>query len=68
MKQGNDGNIDCLGATDEPKLCRYNTQTYDNGFYCEDRKTRLPICIQRNEICASDQTCANMEMLNLCAM
>ncbi|CAF4053713.1 unnamed protein product, partial [Adineta steineri] len=68
MDKGNDGIIDCLGATDEPKLCRYNTQTYDNGFYCEDRKTRLPVCIQRNEICATDQTCANMEMLNLCAM
>ncbi|CAF4126302.1 unnamed protein product, partial [Adineta steineri] len=37
LKQANDGNIDCLGATDEPKLCRsddFEASSYD--FHCKN--------------------------------
>ncbi|UJR19129.1 hypothetical protein I4U23_022259 [Adineta vaga] len=68
MEKGNDGHIDCLGGTDEPHLCRYNTQIYDNGFYCKSSQTLLPICIQRHEICYTNVTCSNMEMSKLCKM
>ncbi|CAF1503439.1 unnamed protein product [Adineta ricciae] len=68
IDKSNDGNIDCLGGTDEPHMCRYNTQTYGNGFYCKDQTTLSPICIQRQKMCATDQPCANKEMFYLCEM
>ncbi|CAF1023949.1 unnamed protein product, partial [Rotaria sordida] len=35
LEKANDGNTDCLGGTDEPKLCRSNDyQPSDNNFQC----------------------------------
>ncbi|CAF1355312.1 unnamed protein product [Adineta steineri] len=52
LKQANDGNIDCLGATDEPQLCRTNQFSDNNvNIYCrKDEKSR---CTTYNSICAS---------------
>ncbi|CAF1639582.1 unnamed protein product, partial [Adineta ricciae] len=68
MEKGNDGHIDCLGGTDEPHVCRNNTQVYDNGFYCNDSKTLSPKCVQRHEICHTDLKCTNMEMSEFCQL
>ncbi|CAF1360066.1 unnamed protein product [Adineta steineri] len=50
IKQANDGHIDCVGATDEPKLCRSNNflPTYTN-FYCKQNFTNS--CISISSIC-----------------
>ncbi|CAM4752934.1 unnamed protein product [Rotaria magnacalcarata] len=50
ITKANDGTIDCLGATDEPKFCRslplYNM---DNKFYCRNDTTN--ICLTPFHLC-----------------
>ncbi|CAF1335321.1 unnamed protein product [Rotaria sordida] len=50
LEKANDGDIDCLGGTDEPKLCRSNDyQPNDNNFQCISNTGEL--CISPVELC-----------------
>ena len=52
----NDGEIDCLGATDEPTRCRTKYEsTYKNNFYCSNRG--FVVCVDSNELCNRKQYC-----------
>ncbi|CAF1317877.1 unnamed protein product [Adineta steineri] len=50
LEQANDGNIDCLGATDEPQLCRSDDYSGNNvNIYCRnDEKSN---CTSYESIC-----------------
>ena len=54
----NDGHVDCLGATDEPLICRPKTTSYRNKrdyLYCEtDDKRHL--CIKLCALCSNQPT------------
>jgi hypothetical protein len=56
IEKANDGNIDCLGATDEPKLCR---SSYDEPnlekFYCNNNNIKS--CIQYKNLCDGYRDC-----------
>ncbi|CAF1391740.1 unnamed protein product [Adineta steineri] len=61
LKKANDSNIDCLGGTDEPQLCRLDDYLYsDDNIYC--RKDEKNHCIMFNQFC-DDSVCneANYE-------
>ncbi|CAF4552475.1 unnamed protein product, partial [Rotaria sp. Silwood2] len=50
LEKANDGHIDCLGGTDEPKLCRLNN--YDQSitnFYCDNLTGGQ--CISNTQLC-----------------
>ncbi|CAF0995427.1 unnamed protein product [Rotaria sp. Silwood1] len=53
LTQANDGNIDCLGATDEPQLCRSNNHELSNvNFHCttgeyEHCTSYVSVCFNR---------------------
>ncbi|CAF0987272.1 unnamed protein product, partial [Rotaria sordida] len=50
LEKANDGNIDCLGGTDEPKLCRSNDyQPSDKNFQCINHSGEL--CIEPLHLC-----------------
>ncbi len=50
IEKSNDGNTNCLGATDEPKLCRANNrQLSDDNFYC--RNDTIHPCISTLNLC-----------------
>ncbi|CAF1606602.1 unnamed protein product [Rotaria magnacalcarata] len=50
IKKANDGNIDCIGATDEPILCRKNHHIHtDAYFYCGNNSQRT--CIYSSDLC-----------------
>ncbi|CAF0917709.1 unnamed protein product, partial [Rotaria sordida] len=50
LEKANDGNIDCLGGTDEPKLCRSNDyQPSDKNFQCINHTGEL--CIEPLHLC-----------------
>ena len=64
IEKANDGKVDCLGATDEPTLCRtkysINTMIYD--FYCMNQT--FPSCIILSSLCNGHKINVNMEMMN----
>ncbi|CAF0862040.1 unnamed protein product [Adineta ricciae] len=65
LAQANDGKIDCVGATDEPRLCRAsNHQFKDENFYC--RNTTNQTCTTFNDICYRDETCIHGSNVLLC--
>jgi len=65
IEKANDGIIDCLGATDEPKLCRSN---YDESklenFYCN--KNNIGPCIQHQNLCDGHNDCDNGDDEQVC--
>ncbi|UJR19665.1 hypothetical protein I4U23_022800, partial [Adineta vaga] len=58
--ESNDGQIDCLGATDEPKLCQQDneplTTEYFYYYQCLHRD-KEPLCNQTRNITKSDNIC-----------
>ncbi|UJR17276.1 hypothetical protein I4U23_004170 [Adineta vaga] len=50
----NDGHVDCLGGTDEPKLCILQ-QEYLGRFYCMNSHTRK--CATYNDLCDNKIHC-----------
>ncbi|CAF0822461.1 unnamed protein product [Adineta steineri] len=52
IEQANDGIIDCLGAVDEPSLCRTDTN-YNNSqtFYCQNSSKPDGYCLDYKHIC-----------------
>jgi hypothetical protein len=65
INKANDGSIDCLGATDEPKLCRssYDQPKLEN-FYCNKNKSEP--CIQHKNLCNSLIDCDQGDDENAC--
>ncbi|CAF1225711.1 unnamed protein product [Rotaria sp. Silwood1] len=56
IDKANDGNIDCLGATDEPKLCqRIVDINVIPRFYCTDDNNFL--CLSTNRLCDKRNDC-----------
>ena len=54
VEQANDGIIDCVGAIDEPELCRANTYASNNVyFYCHNRLAQP--CLLREALCFTDE-------------
>ncbi|CAF0798585.1 unnamed protein product [Adineta steineri] len=63
--KGNNGHIDCLGATDEPQLCnKHLYSSADAGFYCvfEDQE----YCNTRYAICGEEIWCGTKELEIFC--
>ncbi|CAF1238535.1 unnamed protein product [Adineta ricciae] len=55
--QLNDGKVDCLGGTDEPKLCEVDFQYFiRGGFYCTNNGT--PNCLETYELCNQEKDCS----------
>jgi hypothetical protein len=65
MEKANDGIIDCIGAADEPKLCRAieNINSYQS-FYCENHNS-LP-CLDAHLLCDTQSDCINNEDEQIC--
>ncbi|CAF1073816.1 unnamed protein product [Adineta ricciae] len=65
-KQVNDGTVDCLGATDEPRLCRtdYDSVSYDNNFYCENPNSQS--CLTNSVLCNYETNCFHGEDEQFC--
>jgi hypothetical protein len=56
IEQANDGEIDCVGGLDEPKLCRSNNhRVSDNNFYCKNDTIRP--CIPSRDLCYGERGC-----------
>ena len=65
MEKGNDGNVDCLGATDEPKLCRRkNSSDRFNDFYCMNDSSET--CIHPDNICDGHNDCIHGDDEQFC--
>jgi hypothetical protein len=66
IEKANDGIIDCLGAADEPTLCRdYSSLTYyPETFYCYDKYFIL--CMLAQYICDKQNECAQSEDEQAC--
>ncbi|CAF0809741.1 unnamed protein product [Adineta steineri] len=59
ITKANDGFIDCLGATDEPTLCRteYTTiEEHRNTFHCLNQNN-MSTCISSHTLCNNEQNC-----------
>ncbi|UJR07191.1 hypothetical protein I4U23_011479 [Adineta vaga] len=64
-KQVNDSHIDCLGASDEPALCRTDYQVINTkNFYCIN--ARFEPCIEYSELCNDDKLCLQGEDEQFC--
>ncbi|CAF1553928.1 unnamed protein product, partial [Adineta steineri] len=61
----NDGRVDCIGATDEPTLCRkeYQIMNLDN-FYCKKQNSK--VCIGTWDLCNSLNACDDRDYKNFC--
>ncbi|CAF3407239.1 unnamed protein product [Rotaria socialis] len=65
ITRANDGKVDCLGGTDEPKLCRsYHTDHVQDKFYC--RNDTENICIRSILLCDSLTQCRLREDEQFC--
>ncbi|CAF3806328.1 unnamed protein product [Rotaria sp. Silwood1] len=65
VEKGNDGNIDCLGATDEPMLCRQISPTmYLGEFYCLINGHAT--CISSDLLCDDHILCDRAEDERFC--
>ncbi|CAF0745824.1 unnamed protein product [Adineta steineri] len=56
ISKANDGKVDCIGATDEPKFCRteYKVTNYHN-FYCMNQSSEP--CLTFSELCNNNNEC-----------
>ncbi|UJR10342.1 hypothetical protein I4U23_014548 [Adineta vaga] len=65
ISKANDGKIDCLGGTDEPKFCRNSNHTlHDRNFYC--RNDTYSSCIQRKDLCDTHRNCLHGDDEQFC--
>ncbi|CAF1313354.1 unnamed protein product [Adineta ricciae] len=55
IEKANDGKIDCVGATDEPSLCRSTQYRSEKNFYCNDGVKDS--CILSTELCSDKHRC-----------
>ena len=66
VEKASDGRIDCVGATDEPLLCRSNDyQPSEEGFRCN--VNGQPICITPLQLCDGYMDCENGDDERFCA-
>ncbi|UJR06936.1 hypothetical protein I4U23_011225, partial [Adineta vaga] len=65
LEKTGDGHIDCIGATDELKLCRLTQLTPFKNFYCKNDTNHT--CIYSDRLCAEDNRCLNGEDQQLCS-
>jgi hypothetical protein len=65
IDKANDGKVDCLGATDEPTLCRrgFGTVQYGN-FYCMNETFQS--CIDDRRLCDGDIDCRHGDDEQFC--
>jgi hypothetical protein len=65
INKANDGNIDCLGATDEPRLCRSNNhKANDKNFHCKN--DTIQPCISSRNLCYGKRQCNHGEDEQFC--
>ncbi|CAF3089752.1 unnamed protein product [Rotaria sp. Silwood2] len=65
VEKGNDGKIDCLGATDEPTLCYRDFHTHISGnFFCIDDHSGL--CIDSIKLCNENKECKHGDDEQFC--
>ena len=65
LDKANDGHIDCLGATDEPTICRSNHHVQgDANFYCRNRTSQL--CVIPHILCFGNDECRDDDDKQLC--
>ena len=65
MDKANDGQVDCLGGTDEVSLCRIlRNKVYEQRFYC--RKENSPVCILPLNLCNDYENCDQKEDEQFC--
>jgi hypothetical protein len=66
MEKVNDGNINCLGASDEPTVCRWNTTffTYDYLFSCMNETYQH--CISGLALCNDQIDCEHGDDEQFC--
>ncbi|CAM4873275.1 unnamed protein product [Rotaria socialis] len=56
--KAHDGNVDCLGGTDEPLLCPANYEAnFEFNFYCSS--DTYMICASDEELCNGEYNCAH---------
>ena len=61
MSRADDGIVDCVGATDEPRLCRRHDQHgHADHFYCENDTWDVP-CMELFQLCDGRRDCRNGE-------
>ena len=66
IEKSNDGQIDCLGATDEPKFCRQNYEfEFPDRFYCLKNKSQ--VCLTGLDLCDNEIHCDNSDDEIFCA-
>ncbi|UJR34834.1 hypothetical protein I4U23_027615 [Adineta vaga] len=65
LEKVNDGDIDCVGATDELKICRLTQFRSEKNFFCNNDSTHS--CIQSSELCAENNRCSHGEDARLCS-
>ncbi|CAF2697935.1 unnamed protein product [Rotaria sp. Silwood2] len=65
IEKANNGQIDCLGGTDEPKSCRSNDHIPSkNYFYCEQENKG--ICLSTMYLCQTGEQCTFGDDEKLC--
>jgi hypothetical protein len=65
IEKVNDGIIDCLGAADEPIICRkYSYKEYPSTFYC--RRNGCSLCENARSICDTYENCDNGDDEQVC--
>ncbi|CAF1200402.1 unnamed protein product [Adineta ricciae] len=65
LAQANDGQIDCVGATDEPKFCRLSQPVPTKNFLCANQTNST--CIESHRLCSQGNRCANHVDEKLCS-
>ncbi|UJR07220.1 hypothetical protein I4U23_011508 [Adineta vaga] len=66
LEKANDGKIDCLGGTDEPKLCRLNNYVpTKNHFFCPN--INLKPCVEFKRLCFSEEHCNDDDRETICS-
>ena len=65
LDKANDGHIDCLGATDEPTMCRSSDHVLDDvNFYCRNHTSQL--CVLPGSLCFGNSKCGTNNDKQLC--
>ncbi|CAF1489278.1 unnamed protein product [Adineta ricciae] len=66
IEKANDGVVDCIGATDEPNICRLGERVgVDGTFHCLNSSRRS--CIRWYQICDGIPHCKNGEDEHICS-
>jgi hypothetical protein len=73
IEKANDGNVDCLGATDEPTLCGTKMQSssqsifiYQDDFYCMNQSSQS--CIGYTKLCNGHNDCEHGDDEQFCTI